>query len=203
MKQPEEIAEKLELKLNDIFNIYPYGSRVYGTNTENSDYDFIIVYKSGLLPSGAFKDNAKSSKDRTIQGTCYSRGGFIDAINNYQLPAWEALSSTPVLNGFPFNNTKFDEKEMTKKVITQASNSFYQSFNNWNLRHHRGELDRIKKGIWHSIRIVKFGKQIKQHRRIVNFTDANEEFEWIMNMENFDPMITAPYRDTLIDELKK
>ena len=67
---PEKICESLEIDLDKIYNIYPYGSKIYGTATENSDDDFVIVYKSSLLPSGAFKDNAKSSYDRKIQGTC-------------------------------------------------------------------------------------------------------------------------------------
>ena len=59
----EEICNKLNLDVNDIWNIYPYGSRVYGNNSEDSDYDYVIVYKKSLLPSGSFKDNAKSSDD--------------------------------------------------------------------------------------------------------------------------------------------
>ena len=103
MMSPEYICKELGLNIDEIFNIYPYGSRVYGTDMPDSDFDFIIVFKSSFLDSGSFKDNAISNEDRTIQGTCYSRGGFIDAINNYQLPAWEALASTPVKFKFPFN----------------------------------------------------------------------------------------------------
>ena len=81
----EEICTELHLDINDIWNIYPYGSRVYLSHDEYSDYDYIIVYKKSILPSGSFKDNAISSRDKEIQGSCYSRGGFLDAINNYQM----------------------------------------------------------------------------------------------------------------------
>lgn len=199
---PEYICKELGLNIDDIFNIYPYGSRVYGTERPDSDYDFIIVFKSSMLPSGAFKDNAISNSDRTIQGTCYGRGGFIDAINNYQLPAWEALSSEPVKFKFPFNVSKYYEKDMIKKVITQASNSFFMADSLWTIKDSPGMMDRMKKGVWHSLRIVKFGLQIKEHKRIVDFTDANQDLHNIMNDDRFTPHSIIPYRDRLINQLK-
>jgi len=81
--EAEEILKELGIE-QDIIAIYPYGSQVYGNATKYSDNDYIIVAKS-TLPSGAFKDNAISNENRTIQGTLYSRAGFIDAIN--KLPA--------------------------------------------------------------------------------------------------------------------
>ena len=87
----EEICQELNLDFNKVLNVYPYGSQIYGTANEESDNDFVIVFKGSLLPSGAFKDNAISSKDRSIQGVCYSRSGFLDAINNYQINALECI----------------------------------------------------------------------------------------------------------------
>ena len=81
----EKICENLSLDLSKVLNIYPYGSKIYGTADKESDDDFVIVFTGSFLPSGAFKDNAISSKDRTIQGVCYSKAGFQDAINNYQI----------------------------------------------------------------------------------------------------------------------
>ena len=91
MSLAEQICNSLKLDYFQVLNIYPYGSQVYGTATKDSDNDYVIVMKSSLLPSGAFKDNAISSDDRKIQGTCYSRSGFIDAINNYQIVALECI----------------------------------------------------------------------------------------------------------------
>ena len=91
MHKAEDILRELGVT-EEVLNIYPYGSRVYGTADENSDHDYVIVAKSAFLSNGAFKNNAISNKDFTIQGVLYSRTGFLDAINNYDVAAMECLS---------------------------------------------------------------------------------------------------------------
>lgn len=79
----EQLCEIMQLQPTEILNIYPYGSRVYGCHNEESDHDFIVVFKRSFLPNGAFKDNAKTFAEGKIQATFYSKGGFLDALNNY------------------------------------------------------------------------------------------------------------------------
>ena len=55
-----------------VLNVYPYGSHMYGTNNEHSDRDYVIVMKAGRLESGAFRDNAISNHDRSIQGVGFT-----------------------------------------------------------------------------------------------------------------------------------
>lgn len=38
---PEKICSELNLDLSKVLNIYPYGSKVYGTANEESDDDWI------------------------------------------------------------------------------------------------------------------------------------------------------------------
>jgi len=168
----EEICESLNLNINDILNIYPYGSHVYGSNTEFSDYDYIIVHKRSLLPSGAFKDNAISSENREIQGTCYSRGGFIDAINNYQMSALECIflpEEMIVKKTFNFKMNKYNEKEMCKKVISLASASWHNAI----LSYKDENFDYVSKNIYHALRILDFGKQIKDNGSIIEYSSLN------------------------------
>jgi hypothetical protein len=168
----EDICESLNINIDDVLNIYPYGSIVYGNNTEFSDYDYIIVYKRSLLPSGAFKDNAISSNDREIQATCYSRGGFIDAINNYQMPALECIflpEDKIIKKTFNFKINKFDEKEMCKKVVSLASSSWH----NATLSYKDENFDYVSKNIYHALRILDFGKQIKDNQKIIEYSALN------------------------------
>ena len=121
--EAERICELLKLDYSKVLNIYPYGSKIYGTNDEFSDSDYVIVFKSSLLPSGAFRDNAISSDDRTVQGVCYSRSGFIDAINNYEITALECIflpEDKVVQKKMNFAITKYNEKEFAKKIIQKA-----------------------------------------------------------------------------------
>lgn len=182
----EKICESLNLDLSKIYNIYPYGSKIYGTSNEYSDDDFIIVFKSALLESGSFKDNAISSEDRMIQGTCYSRGGFIDAINNYQINALECIflpDELVIQKIFPFKLQKFNEKDFAKNIIKAASSSWYFS----KMAFKDEDIERSKKNMYHSIRILDFGIQIKDEKKIYDYSKSNPIYHDIMNDDDFHP----------------
>jgi len=194
---PEEILKELNIDEN-IIAMYPYGSQVYGTANQFSDHDYIIVAKS-TIPSGAFRDNAVSNEDYTIQGTLYSRAGFIDAINNYDLPAMECLSlakEDALIRKWPFKINTWNGKEMANKVIQKASASRHIADKNAKYDHR----EQSKKGMFHALRILHFGLQLKEHQKIVNFGECNDLYKEIMNIdaEDFD---TRDWYE-MFDELK-
>jgi predicted nucleotidyltransferase len=173
MYTAEEICKALNIDYSQVLNIFPYGSKVYGTATEDSDDDVVIVYKTSLLPSGAFKDNAISSSDKKIQGTCYSRSGFIDAINNYQITVLECIflpEEKIIQKKMNFKLAKLDKKEMAKKIITTASASWHNAV----LSHKDANIEFAKKNIFHALRILTFGLQIKEHSKIIDYSVMND-----------------------------
>ena len=198
----EDILKALKID-EEVLAIYPYGSRVYGTASETSDHDYIIVTKGAFLKSGAFKQNAISSDDRSIQGVLYSRSGFIDALNNYEIGALECLfldSSIVVLAKWPFKLQKWDEKEMASKIIQKASASWHIG----SQQSKDGFKAIAKKGIFHALRILMFGVQLKEHKKIINFGEANElkkEFDRLPE-DMFDDRIYLSLRDELMNKLK-
>lgn len=202
MSEVENILSELKIA-EEILNVYPYGSHVYGTNNEESDNDYIIVTKSGLLQSGGFKQNAISNDDRTIQGVLYSRSGFIDAINNYDIAALECLflpENKVLQKKWNFKIQKWDEKEFVKKIIIKMSSSWFSADNNSK----DGYKEIAKKGVFHSIRILMFAKQLKEKQEIYDFEACNafrEELRAIKN-EDFDVRDFIKMRDKLVDELK-
>jgi hypothetical protein len=186
-----------------VLAIYPYGSRVYGTASESSDHDYIIVTKGAFLKSGAFRQNAISSEDKKIQGVLYSRSGFTDAINNYEIGALECLFLDPsmvILSKWPFKVQKWNEKEMIDKIIQKASASWHiaseQSKGGWK--------ESAKRGIFHSLRILMFGIQLKENQKIVDFTEANELKAEINRLpeDMFDDRMYLKLRDELMAKLK-
>jgi len=200
--EAEEILKELGIE-QDIIAIYPYGSQVYGNATKYSDNDYIIVAKS-TLPSGAFKDNAISNENRTIQGTLYSRAGFIDAINNYEMPAMEAISLDPddiVLKKWPFKISKWYEKDLIKNIIKNASSSRYTASKNVEYDH----IERAKKGMFHALRILHFGLQLKEHKKIINFSECNDLHKKMMAIDDDDFKIKSYYSlfDKLASKMKK
>ena len=199
MLSSEKILQELNIE-EEVIAIFPYGSRVYGTNTEGSDHDFVIVGKGATLSNGAFKNNAISNSDRSIQGVLYSRGGFIDAINNYDIAAIECLSVEPILMKWPFKIQKWDEKQMVKKIIQKASASWYSADN----AAKNGQTKQAKKGIFHALRILNFALQLKFYKKITDFSVCNDLFLQIKMVPDFEfdtrNYITA--RDNLMELLR-
>lgn len=198
----EQVLDALGITV-PILNIYQYGSRVYGCNKPDADFDFIIVTKSLSLPSGAFKQNAISSANRLYQGSLYSRSGFIDAINNYEMNALECLfvdEKFIVKKTLDYKITKWIPKEMVKKVISKASNSFHMA----DLQAKDYQTPQAKKGTFQALRILMFGLQLKEHQKIVDYSEANylrEKFD-AMEDEDFDTRDYMPMRDELIARLR-
>jgi len=192
------------LKIDEpVLNVYRYGSRIYGTADQNSDHDFIIVTKGAMLQSGAFKQNAISSDNRNIQGVLYSRSGFTDAINNYDISALECLSLQPrdvLMSTWSFKVQKWDNKVMIKKIISKVSASWHTA----DMQARDGFKDRAKKGIFHALRILHFALQLKGKQRIDDFGCANwiwEDFR-MMDDEEFDTRDYLKERDELIEQLR-
>lgn len=202
LTQEQFILEQLGIT-EDILNIYPYGSRVYGSATETSDSDYVIVTKAGMLNSGGFKQNAISNKSRNIQGVLYSRSGFIDAINNYEITALECLSLPDeilIKKSWDFKIQKWEDKAFVKSIITKMSASWY-SADNYAKDDYK---DLAKKGIYHAVRILMFAQQIKDNHRVIDFTIANEFKESIKLIEDdaFDTRDYINLRDELVLKLK-
>ena len=181
MVMPEDICSELGIDHSQVLNIYPYGSKVYGTSTEESDDDYVIVYKTSFLPSGSFRDNAISSKNRKTQGTCYSKSGFIDAINTYQISALECIflpEDKVIQKKMNFQMPRFYPKEMAKKIISSASSSWHFA----TLAYKDENYEYCAKNIFHALRILDFGIQIKNFGKIVDYSSMNETRKQIYSM---------------------
>lgn len=188
--EAERICELLKLDYSKVLNIYPYGSKIYGTDDEFSDSDYVIVFKSSLLPSGAFRDNAISSDGRTVQGVCYSRSGFIDAINNYEITALECIflpEDKVVQKKMNFAITKYNEKEFAKKIIQKASSSWHFA----NLAYRDDHMESCVKNLFHTLRILDFGIQIKKFGCITDYSSMNKLRTELM--ENFNTLKPFDY----------
>ncbi len=194
----EEVLNKLGIK-GEVLAVFPYGSKVYGTADDKSDSDFIIVMKSATLGDGSFRLSSPiTSDDRMIQGVIYSRGGFIDAVNNYDVAAMECLSLSEdqvLLNKWKFGHSNWNEKTMVKKIITKASNSRHIA----DQQAKSGFGDRAKRGMFHALRILHFGLQLKEHKKVVDFGECNELYFKFKSIHP-DEFDTRDYYE-LFDEL--
>jgi hypothetical protein len=195
------ISTELNIDMDKVLNIYQYGSHVYGNANPDSDFDFIIVYKAALLENGSFKNNAISNDNHTIQAVCYSRSGFIDAINNYEIGALECLflpDEMVIQKKWDFKIQKFVVKDMIRKIISKASDSWYVAIK----RNQNDDIIAAKKGVYHALRILEFGLQLKEYQKIVDYAVTNDLKTKIMLDADFNSSNYLPMRDELIDKLK-
>lgn len=204
----KELCEQFNLNESDIVNVYAYGSRIYGTHSPDSDYDYVVVFKSALLPSGAFKDNAKSNEDRSIQIICYSRGGFKAGLEQYDISCIESLylpTEFVVQKKWPFKLDKINLKEFSSKIISKVSASWHSA----GLALGDGHYYHAKKGFYHAIRIADFALQLKDSNfTSLDFSTAKTYWNEIskVNDEELKHYIKHkmyPFRDRMFEDLRK
>jgi predicted nucleotidyltransferase len=176
----DNIKNQLNITDEKILSIYLYGSRVYGTATEKSDYDFIVVV-----------DSEKSFLDAIeIQGnhiSIYNKAKFQELIDQHEISALECL----------FLDKQFIIKENWKPIfvlnLSQLRKSFSAKSSNSFVKAKKkmmyGEEYIAKKSLWHSFRIIYFGIQLATTGKITNYSEANHLYNNIV----FNPSNDAEY----------
>lgn len=178
-------AIEREILNSKVLKIYPYGSRVYGTHTKESDSDFIVIIDH---EDDELQYNLEvSDSDMNI----YSEGFFIKGIENHRIDFLECIfqnSNDEYLKYF-----KLNKNTLRMSISAVSSNSYSKAkklFNN-------GEYERGKKSLFHSIRILGFGVQIAIYGRIVSYSHMNNMNKDIFNINSTDwNDFDKKYRDT-------
>ncbi len=146
---------------DNVLNIYPLGSRVYGSCTPESDYDYILVVK-----------NYFDSNDINVH--IYTEEQFRLSLNNHDIQALECIH---LPNHLIIKETiKFsyilDKKKLRSAISTIASNSWVKGKKKLIVS---GDYDLhlAIKSIFHSLRIIDFGIQIATHNKIISYHSMN------------------------------
>lgn len=152
-----------------IIKMYRYGSRVYGTATDKSDYDFIAIVESD-------KDLYYSVNKPNTNFTVYSESMFIKRIQEHHISALECIfqkKDDPYLKYFKLNKEK-----LRRSLSATASNSFVKC----KKKLKQGDYYIGKKSLFHSLRILGYGIQIALTGRIVDYSAYNSYHDIIMGM---------------------
>lgn len=172
----------------------PYGSRVYGTHGENSDYDFLaIVNAKGLVTGEEFKDN-------DINITIYQELDFQKQLNMHKIHALEAYYlpqqvfeqfECPGMHKCVF---KLDIIQLRHSLSEKASHSFVKA---------KKKIEVEKdyyigwKSLFHSLRILTFGIRIARENKII-YDEANylwdeiktcQQYNWQYFKEKYQPVM--------------
>jgi predicted nucleotidyltransferase len=181
----------------NVINIYHYGSYVYQTFNQSSDYDFLFIIKDTYSPqiknviindieNPINVDVLMLDKEYTnCQIKFVKESKWKQMLFNNDIEAIEIFWLEPK---YIIKNTKNFEfcinyDKIRENVSRTASNSFVKCKKKLELTK---EYRIGKKSLWHSIRILMFGNQIMKYGYIKDYTEANIYYNDIVNNENND-----------------
>lgn len=172
-------------------NVYLYGSRIYGTAREGSDYDIIMI-------AGHLLEHEE--KRATVNGVLLNihiitPDKFLADLKMHNImnleclfaPDWARLQEKVVLP------VEINIKKLIKNNLAQS----YSSWQGGKMKIQKYDFHRGLKSIFHSIRMLMFANQIAEHGKIVDFSVANhlyseivdcDEIEWDYFREKYLPL---------------
>ena len=170
-----KILSDIEIPEWKIHNIYIYGSRIYGTYNEGSDYD-VIVTACGL-------DEHKEIMVGDYNIHIYTPDVFKDNLYKYVpvnieclfLPDWAKVQEKDGINGFTIDDNK---------IRKHFSGYSYGSWLKAKRKIMEGDYYRGAKSIFHSLRILDIGRQIISHKKIVDFSRANKYWNELVELQD-------------------
>lgn len=176
----KEILERAKLDDSNVINAYCYGSRVYGTATKSSDYDYIFVVKK--------RDNEQFS-DRLININFFTDEGHQQRLDEHEISALECqfLSSEFILKETKKYKFNLDISKLRHSLSRKSSNSWVKCKKKLTVEKDY-DLDIGRKSMFHAFRIINYGIQIVTFGRIVRYDDMNDLYHNIMSHYNWDEL---------------
>ena len=164
----EDILKVAKLHPTRVFNIYLFGSRIYGTHTDNSDWDIIIVAKNSVesieIKSDLYNIHIYTP-DKFKQDLDWHMPKNLECLF---APDWAKLKEDMK---FDFNLNIPKLRHATSHV---SSNSWVKSKKKLEVAN---EYNIGVKSLFHAIRIPMFSTQIVNFGEITDFECAN----WVWN----------------------
>lgn len=153
--------------------IYPFGSRVYGTHSESSDFDYVVVMRPGTL-----RAEPTYTKDEHHYQV-YSCEEFLAKVNSHDIQALECICLPKSMwgkkNGYNWiKEFKLDKSKLRESISTTANHSWVKGKKKLIIS---ADYDKHAglKSIFHSIRILGLGIQLGTQGVIYQYS----EFNWL------------------------
>jgi len=193
---------KSELNLHHlrVFNIYLYGSRVYGVSSDNSDYDFTIVANNSVenieykVFKGGFEYNFH------IQTIDY----FQEQLNWNEPKTIECLLWSQ-------ENTILEKKEFYIDIVKSKYRHAVShiSSNSWVKARKKIEKEKEyyigQKSLYHSLRIPMYAAQVMKHGKIIDWSCANGYWNDIMTITDWKTLKDKykPIHNNIMSEFRE
>jgi predicted nucleotidyltransferase len=183
----DEIVSLSKVHPARVKSIYLFGSRVYGTNRPDSDYDIILV-GSSMLEASEIKGPKYNIHVHTPDK--FKRDLYNHDVHNLECVYAPDGAIIYESERYPFS---LDKNRLKKSFLSASHNSWIKAKN----RIIECDIDGGVKSAFHSLRILAFGIQLAAHGRITDFSEANpicesmdrfeESYEWQPFKERFLP----------------
>lgn len=166
----QRIEKLTGLSQSQFAAVYPYGSRVYGTESPQSDYDYIVVASGKGVNDGQQYD----SYDKTLSVHVYDSEHWQDLLDQHKIMAMECQfirnsGYSPILENRKFKFT-LNKSVLRSEISAKASNSWVKCKKKLEVEN---DYYIGIKSLFHSFRIPYFGLQIAQTGEILYYHEAN------------------------------
>lgn len=198
----EHILSQFNLNDEDVFNIYQYGSRVYGTYDKFSDWDFIIICNQ-------VEDRIDSviNENGDMNATLYSIKGFMNALNKHDISILECyfLPKRFILKEDIKFTLGLNLNILRDSISEKASHSWCKAKKKFLVEE---DYDYVvaRKSFFHALRIITFGIQLAKDGNIYDFQKANYIWYDILNCEADWYILKERYQEkknSLLTEFRK
>jgi len=174
-----KLSKIFSLDENNILYIFSYGSRVYGTYSEVSDYDYIIVCKDNSI------ENQYAVHNGIYQANIYQESLFDKNVLDHKPYAIECMYlSDQFVHANQYTNFKINLQKLRSAFSEKANHSWVKAKKKFEIEN---DFLIAKKSIFHSLRIIDFGIQLAENNKI-NYSNSNylwDEIKYAPNDWNY------------------
>lgn len=166
----KHIVEDNPFNIEKASNIYLYGSRVYGTQGSDSDYDYLMV--------SDIEEPYVQFKRGKFNLTAFSTTEWHKRMMEHEISVLECLylPDDMIIKENIAWNVLIDSHVLRRAVSAKASNSFVKAKKKMTVE---DDMYTAKKSLFHSLRIPIFGRQLAEFGRITDYTAANKYWHLI------------------------
>lgn len=180
----DSVFEKLNINTN-IVGIYQFGSHLYKTNTDVSDFDYIIVVDD---IEGGYKQYESPEIDLHI----YSKEYYLDALKNHKIEALEMFFQEPLLKVEV--DFELDKWKLRKEISSICNNSWVKC----KKKLQDDEKYIAIKSLYHHFRILDLGIQIAKSQGDKNKVDLTKTRYFYEDIKN--TAINSDYEWEVLDK---
>ncbi len=173
-------SEYLSIPNEQVLNVYQYGSRVYGTSTDRSDWDFVVIVNHKTV---------EEFLSEPINVHFYTVAEFQAQLAAHEISALECLFlPAPYVwkeqHRFEVNLVP---TQLRHSLPAKSSNSWVKCKKKLTLEKDY-DLHTGRKSLFHAFRIIHYGIQLCQFGRITDYTAANAIYEEICQYERWEDL---------------